>query len=169
MKRDYHRRLILIGWLFFTVTVLYIWLCFWLPKSLQLPLIMLSAVFTVPLTMEFSFRGMILHVLGVSIIGAFWFGVGAMAPYMFFLGFYPPLKFLCEQQGGVMGYAAKLMVFCFAFGLIMRLFPSPLFIVYDGLSVTLLVPMFIAMFVVTDLAVALFAAAYNSLWRKKLL
>ncbi len=169
MKRTYHRRLILIGWLFFAVTVLYIALCMLLPNALQLPLIMLSSIFTVPLTMEFNIKGMIAQIVGVALVCAFRFGVGVAAPYLLFLGYYPPVKFLCEQCGGPTGLLSKLMVFCFSFGLTIRMFPAPLFTAYASLPWFLFVPLLIALFFVTDFVVSMFAATYNSVLRRKLL
>jgi hypothetical protein len=169
MKRHYHRRLILIGWLFFAVTTLFIWASTWLPAALQLPFVMLTAMFTVPLTMEFSLRGVALQMLCTTLVCALRFGLGVIAPYALFLGYYPPVKFLCEQQGGVTGLLLKLMTFCLAFGIIMRLFPEPLFTAYANLPWYGFIAALIAMFVFADIAVTLFAAAYNSALRKRLL
>ena len=169
MKRTYHRRLILIGWLFSVAAVLYIALCMFLPDALQLPFLMLSSVFTVPLTMEFNIKGMLAQILGVSIVCAFRFGVAVAAPYFLFLGYYPPIKFLCEQRGGLTGFLSKLMAYCFAIGFTMSIFPAPLFTAYASLPWILFVLLLLALFEVADIMVSMFAAAYNSVFRRKLL
>ena len=169
MKHNYHHRLVLVGWLFFAITVIYISVCMWLPAVLQLPLLMLSCMFTVPLTMEFSIRGMIFQILGVSIVCAFRFGIAIIAPYLLFLGYYPPVKFLFEQRGGVVGFLSKLMVYCFAFGITIRLFPAPLFTAYASLPWFFFVLLLVALFVVMDMVVSMFAAVYNTTLRRKLL
>ncbi len=169
MKRNYHRRLILIGWLFSAATVLYMALCMLLPNAMQLPFLMLSSIFTVPLTMEFNIKGMIAQILGVSFVCALRFGVAVAAPYLLFLGYYPPLKFLCEQRGGITGWLSKLMAYCLAIGVTMRIFPTPLFTAFASLSWFLFVLLLLALFGIMDIMVSMFAAAYNSVLRRKLL
>lgn len=170
MKHNYHRRLVMIGWLFSAITILYVAVCIWLaPTVLQLPLLMLTSIFTVPLTMEFNVRGMIFQILGVTIVCAFQFGISLIAPYLFFFGYYPPIKFLFEQHGGIPGFLGKLMVYCFAMGVTIRLFPAPLFTAYAFLPWFIFVPMLLALFIATDVVISMFAALYNSTLRRKLL
>ncbi len=119
--------------------------------------------------MEFNIRGMILQVLCITVVCVFQYGIAIVAPYVLFLGYYPPVKFLFEQHGGMPGFLGKLMVYFFAFGITIRLFPSSLFTAYAFLPWFLFVPVLFAFFVAMDIAVSMFAAFYNSSIRRRLL
>jgi hypothetical protein len=169
MKHSYQRRILLIGWLFSVATVLYFIVCMLLPNVLQLPLLMIACVFSVPLTMEFNIKGLIVQIACIAIVLFLRFGFTITAPYLLFLSYYAPFKFFLEHLGGFLGFLGKVTYYCLGIGLCMLLFPTPLFSVYSQLPWYLLILLMFAFFGLADIAVSLFAAFYNSVLRRKLL